>query len=194
MSKVSPFPLYGHRLSHMVKATSCFTELLSSQSLEDGGYFPARILEAQGPDPFVPLEDGIEEDRQPNPTSHIQRWYCWKYVLLVPSSGQSSAELWNRFFTLSWVLSAFVNYFAACLLPWCSACNGFWPHDSGALVVGCLKPSWESERVCTKLQCLKMAEYNFFWGNLCFQRGPFLACTISSWLPIPKRNLCNKYL
>lgn len=52
----------------------------------------------------------MEKNRQPNPNSHSAAT-GWKYVLLVPSSGQSLAELEKTFFTLNWVLSAFEKLF-----------------------------------------------------------------------------------
>lgn len=54
---------------------------------------------------FYLCEIGWERTGSPNPGSH-SAGTGWKYVLLVPSSGHSGAELEKTFFTLSWVLSA----------------------------------------------------------------------------------------
>ena len=123
MSKVCLFSPYAHRLSFIVKVTGCFPEYSSSQDPSQQGVWKLWLYPISG------IWDGKEQTEQPNSHSTSTGW---KYVLLLPSSGQSLGEREKRFFTLSWVLSAFEKLFCNLSAAWCSTRNAF---DSLTLVL-----------------------------------------------------------
>lgn len=89
---------------------------------ECGGWRTPRSSNSRSSVPcaFVPLGERTGQ-AEPHPNAY-STGTGRKRVLLVPSSGQSVAELQKRFFTPSWVLSAFEKLFCnlsvALLLDW----------------------------------------------------------------------------
>lgn len=86
----------------------------------------------------IPGREDQQHGAYPHPYSAGTGQKC---VLLVPSSGQSVAERKRRFFTLSWVFSAFEKLFLQ--LVCCLAAGLGTAFDSRKLVLSllcCLKP------------------------------------------------------
>lgn len=130
-------------------------------------------------------ENRLEKNSQPNLNSYSSGT-GWKCVLLVPSSGQSLAELEKTFFTLEPGVECFWK--AILQLVCCPGALLGTAFDSVTLVPS-LYAVWNSLGEAGEFELnynfRKWQIATFLRKSLSLRSGPCFVCTASSWLPTP---------